>query len=359
MEEKKTWRKFLIQTLALTAALMAAVAALVVWIDPFFHYHGPVEGISYILDNERYQNDGIVRNFEYDALITGTSVTENFRTSLADELFGVTSVKAAYAGGYYKEISDGERTALESNPDIRLVIRSMDTFFAMSEADYRNPEAADPSFLTDDNIFNDDAYVYNADVLFEYVNAELIRTARGIPGDNFDTYMRFAEDRPLGAAYVLKYIDEAEPAREFTGLSDEDRQMLLENIRANLTANIAAYPDVEFYYFIPPYCIADWYGNHIVTGDLPAYVEIMKILTEEVLKYDNAHVFCFYDDTELVTNLDNYSDLQHYSGEVSDMILTSMAKGEHELTKETYASYFDTIEDFYMNYDYSRMYGQQ
>ncbi len=53
MKEKKTWTKFLIQTLVLTATLMAAVAALVVWVDPFFHYHGPVKGISYILDNGR------------------------------------------------------------------------------------------------------------------------------------------------------------------------------------------------------------------------------------------------------------------------------------------------------------------
>lgn len=358
MEEKKAWRKFLIQTLILTAALMTAVAVLVVWVDPFFHYHGPVKGISYILDNERYQNDGIVRNFRYDALITGTSVTENFRTSLADELFGVNSIKAAYAGGYYKEIGDGERTALESNPELRLVIRSMDTFFAMSEADYRNPEAADPSFLTDDSFLNDDAYIYNADVLFEYVNAELIRSVKGIPGDSFDTYMRFAEDRPLGSAYVLKYIDDAKPAEHFTGLTDEEREMLLKNIRANLTANIEAYPDVEFYYFIPPYCIADWYGNHIVTGDLPGYVEMMRILTEEVLRYDNAHVFCFYDDTDLVTDLDNYSDLQHFSGEVSDMILECMARGEHELTTDTYTGYFDAVEEFYMNYDYSQMFLQ-
>ena len=93
-----------------------------------------------------------------------------------------------------------------------------------------------------------------------------------------------------------------------------------------------------------------------MTGDLPAYIETMKILTEEVLKYDNAHVFCFYDDTDLVTNLDNYSDLQHYSGEVSDMILECMASDEHELTLDMYEDYFDMIEEFYMNYDYSQMY---
>ena len=69
-------------------------------------------------------------------------------------------------------------------------------------------------------------------------------------------------------------------------------------------------------------------------------------------------MFCFYDDTDLVTNLDNYSDLQHYSGDVSDMILACMAKGEHELTADTYEEYFDEIESFYMNYDYSQMYRQ-
>ncbi len=353
MEDKKIWRKFLIELLVITTLLMLAVAGFVICVDPFFHYHGPLESFSYIMDNERYQNDGITRNFEYDALITGTSVSENFRTSLADELFGVRSVKATYAGGYYKEIGDGERRALEYNPDIRLVIRSMDTYFAVTDKDYRNPGAADPVFLYDDSIFNDDAYIYNADVLFEYVNAGISRTVKGIPSDNFDTYMRFAEDRPLGAEYVLKYVETFKPADEQKGLSGEEREMLIENVRANLTANIAAYPDVEFYYYFPPYCIADWGGVHLVQGDLPAVVETMRIITGEVLKYDNAHVFCFYDDHELVTNLDNFSDLQHYSGQVSDMILAWMAAGEHELSTDTYEEYFDDVEEFYLNYDYS------
>ena len=87
--EKKTWKKFLIQELTITGLLLIAVAGLVAYVDPFFHYHAPIDGFSYIMDNERYQNDGITRNFEYDALITGTSVSENFRASLVDELFGV------------------------------------------------------------------------------------------------------------------------------------------------------------------------------------------------------------------------------------------------------------------------------
>ena len=64
----------------------------------------------------------------------------------------------------------------------------MDTYFAVTDKDYRNPGAADPVFLYDDSIFNDDAYIYNADVLFEYVNAGISRTVKGIPSDNFDVH---------------------------------------------------------------------------------------------------------------------------------------------------------------------------
>lgn len=355
MEDKKIWKKFLIQELSITALLMTAVAGIIAYVDPFFHYHAPIEGFSYIMDNERYQNDGITRNFEYDALITGTSVSENFRSTLVDELFGVNSVKATYAGGYFKEIGDGERRALEYNDNIKMVIRSMDMYFAMTDVDYRNPQAADPAFLYDNNIINDEAYLYNADVLFEYVNGGIGRTLEGVPSDNFDTYMRFAEDRPLGAAYVLPYVNFGEPSDEEIHMTEEERDMLIANVRANLTANIASYPDVQFYYFFPPYCIADWYTNHYVKGDIPAVIEEMELITEELLKYDNVHVFCFYDGTDVITNLDNYSDLQHYSGEVSDSILLSMARGEHELTKENYIEYFDSIEEFYMNYDYSQI----
>lgn len=61
---------------------------LVICLDPFFHYHGPVAGWYYELSDQRSQNDGITRHFTYDAVITGTSMTENFRTTEFDALMG-------------------------------------------------------------------------------------------------------------------------------------------------------------------------------------------------------------------------------------------------------------------------------
>lgn len=56
--------------------------------DPYFHFQGTIEGLLYKLVNERYQNDGIIRHYTYDAIITGTSMAKNFKTSQMDALFG-------------------------------------------------------------------------------------------------------------------------------------------------------------------------------------------------------------------------------------------------------------------------------
>ena len=59
--------------------------------DPYFHYHGKISGLKYRIYNERYINPGILKHFEYDAIITGTSMNQNFKTSTMDQIFGTDS----------------------------------------------------------------------------------------------------------------------------------------------------------------------------------------------------------------------------------------------------------------------------
>lgn len=40
------------------------LASISIIVDPFFHYHKPLPGLFYVLNNERYQNDGILKNFD-------------------------------------------------------------------------------------------------------------------------------------------------------------------------------------------------------------------------------------------------------------------------------------------------------
>ena len=126
--KNKAW---CILSLSLALVILVIAGAITAFIDPYFHYHAPVEGIAYPLNNQRYQNDGIVRHFSYDALITGTSLTENFKNSELDQLFGVHSVKACYSGGSYGEIFQNLEQAVRSQPELKLVVFGMDEWFLL------------------------------------------------------------------------------------------------------------------------------------------------------------------------------------------------------------------------------------
>lgn len=110
-------------------------SAITIYIDPLFHYHKPLEKFNYPIVDERYQNDGIVRNFEYNSIITGTSMVENFMTSEADEIFGSRFIKIPFSGGRYKEINDCLKRGYAAGHDIKYVIRSLDYSFLIQDKD--------------------------------------------------------------------------------------------------------------------------------------------------------------------------------------------------------------------------------
>ena len=77
-------RKWLRIFLFILAGFMLFCGIFVIVVDPYFHYHAPLKNVAYTINEERYMNYGIIKNFEYDAMITGTSLTENFKTSEFD-----------------------------------------------------------------------------------------------------------------------------------------------------------------------------------------------------------------------------------------------------------------------------------
>lgn len=146
---------WIIGTLMITTILFVSFASVTVYIDPLFHYHKPLKDFEYPLNNERYQNDGIIRNFEYDGIITGTSMSENFKTSEADAMFDADFIKIPFSGGYYKEIDDNLRRAYDTGRDIRYVVRSLDYSQLICDKDAYRTDATYPTYLYNDNPLDD------------------------------------------------------------------------------------------------------------------------------------------------------------------------------------------------------------
>ncbi|MCX4328758.1 MAG: hypothetical protein OSJ45_15990, partial [Lachnospiraceae bacterium] len=66
--QKIKYKIWIITTLFFSIIAFIIFASVTIYIDPLFHYHKPLNKYKYPINNERYQNDGITRNFEYESI---------------------------------------------------------------------------------------------------------------------------------------------------------------------------------------------------------------------------------------------------------------------------------------------------
>lgn len=359
--EKKAYKRWTISTLLTAGVVFALTASLTVYKDPFFHYHAPLPGYIYPQDeypanNERYLNDGITRHFSYDGIITGTSMTENFKTSEADELFDARFIKVSFAGAKYREINDNLKRGYHAGNEIRYIIRGLDYNDLVLEKDACDETFRYPTYLYNDNPFDDVNYVLNKSVLL----GETMRVKKSASGNgsaiDFDTYVNWNtyHGEEFGAWHVLSTYLLRETSNSPASLTKEERQMLLDNLRQNVTALADEHPETTFYLFFPPYSICYWdiLNNE---GKLDWHIEAEQTAIEELLQHPNIRLYSFCDNFELVCNLEHYKDYLHYGEWINSQILIWIKNGEYLLTSENYQTYLENIRQFYHSYDYASL----
>lgn len=352
-----TGKKWSISFLAVVLALLILLGGAVVVIDPFFHYHAPLPGLEYPMSYkyQRYLNDGILRHFSYDAVITGTSMTENFSTSEFDSLFSCNTVKISLSGASYKEIDEQLARAAAANPGIKYVLRSLDAEYLFYDKDFMRTDFDYPAYLYNNSPFDDVNYLFNKDVLLNQCGAVLSYTRSGQKTPSFDVYSNWMPRYTLGRESVKANYKRPEKAAAPAELTNAERAGLTASIEQNFLAFAKENPQIDFYLFFPPYNICYW-DRAYRRGTLERELQAQELAASLLTGYDNIHLFGFFDEFDLICDLDSYMDIFHYGEATSSQILQWIEAGEHQLTKEDYRDYFARIGEFYLNYDYDALF---
>jgi len=340
---------------------LVIVAITVFKIDPFFHYHKPdTNKYFYELNNQRSQNDGIVKHFDYDAIITGTSLTENFKTSELDELFGTNSIKISTSGASYKEINDNLARALETNPNIKMIVRGLDLSMLIDNPDRLRTDLGEyPDYLYDDNPFNDVKYLFNKDVVFGRVYPMIRNSIKGEKSGitSFDEYSRWQDTAKFGIKTVSPEEIEDVAVVEPYYMNDHQKESLIKNITQNVTDLADKYPKTEFYYFLAPYSIL-WYKDEVASGQIGKDIEAEKAAIELMLKQPNIKLFGFSTDTDIIMDMNNYKDMDHFASWINSYILRCMKDNTHRITSDNYEEYLTKEFELVSNFKYSELNNQ-
>lgn len=333
-----------------TVGVLVLLAGITMFIDPFMHYGRGRSFLEYPLKYERYQNDGIARHYDYDSIITGTSMCQNFKCSEFDEIFGGCAIKIANSGASYHESCENIKRALSHNGEVKNVLCSLDGT-RLNYPAFEDEYEGYPLYLYDSNPFNDVYYLLNKEVIPKTI-AIVNYTRSGQKTTTMDEYASWSQYATFGRESVLASFTLLEEREEEWILTEEDKQQICENVSANFLELAEKYPDTTFYLFFPPYSICYWEAM-VRIKQLGAQLEAQKTGAELLLSANNIRIYDFSYRIDITGDLDNYTDTMHYGEWINSEILQMMNEGEGMLTADNLDEYYDYIYKLYSEYDYT------
>jgi len=336
-----TRKRWTMLTLALLIGALISIVAAVVIIDPFQIYHRATAFTPPITNGtQNYFNAGIAKSYDYDSVIIGSSMTENFTPSQLDELLGGHFIKLPINGGSsfnHKQMMD----LAFGTHEIHTIFYGLD-IEALTHF-YKTPKCEMPEYLYDDNLFNDTQYWFNKSVLASYI-PKCLRTLGRPDESQRDTMYNWGDLYEYGRDATLRGVEITDKEVSQAQLREDPvlGQQYLLNIRHNFLPYIEGHPDTEFIFFFPPYSLVRWYELY-QQGLFHEFLVQKEAIVKSLLPYENVRIYDYQARLDWITDLDNYIDPGHYGPWINDEIVRLVAADQGRITTVAQAQANDAV----------------
>lgn len=320
MNSKKWVYRTIYATLGIILGLMLVNYA----VDPFQQYRKATLYKPFYKKG-RYINPGIAKTHSYNTVIIGTSMVQNFKPSYIDKVMGVRSVKLPLAGSSAYEQSLSLKTALNTGK-VRRVLFGLDVFaFKGDSKRLSGGKGSIPFYLYDDKLYNDYKYLLNIDTVAFYryiIRANLLgKDERYL---DYDNYGYWGHKDKFSKENTIKDWESASFNRRFS-MADFEFENLKKSFDENLLTYIKENSHVRFDLFFPPYSILVWIDSH-EKGILEDLLKFKQYVVDVSSHEENVRVFDFQSEGSIVLDLNKYKDVSHYSPEINNYIVDSIAQ---------------------------------
>lgn len=292
-------------------------------IDPLQYYRRNMTYPLYC--NDRWQVASFIKNFSFDTIIIGTSLTQNFSLSNIKEKLGGTAIKLSIAGATIPEQILVIDSAIKSGK-LKKVIWGIDRSYFYSNKTIGNSM---PVFLYKGRIDAHIKYLANLDILSQSLRI-IFGKSLSDPQEALESYGSWWETAVFSKNIVFKLYKDALLKERKKASSISNRK---EELFSNILTMVHTHPEIEFIFFFPPYSLAH---HKIVyqSNQLGFYEDInfRKYILEEFTKIINIKIFDFETDLHIVTNLNNYKDIHHYSKQVNDYMIDCISRQKQLIT---------------------------
>lgn len=318
--------------LLLALAWMVLEAAIVYWVDPLQFYRKASFYQPVFSREQRYQNPGIALHYDYNTIIIGSSMTENFVPSHVDRKLGVKSVKLSIEGSTAKEHHYIAEVAIRTGK-VKRVLWGLD-YFSLRQS-VRDDQGEFPYYLYDRNPWNDYRYLLNLSSMRQVAHAAL-SSLRGTGTDHdLELLNNWDKAANYGTGQVIQAWEKAKYAEQGYGTNEDSLGSVKKSFDDNIVSLVKAHPEIRFQFYYPPYSILRhqvWYAtNKVRYGN---QLKMKKYMFDRLRPYPNAEIYEFQQKSEITYDLDQYKDLSHHSQAVNERIIDAIAANRNRVTAD-------------------------
>lgn len=327
--------------LAAVLVLAGVCVSVVYVVDPLqFVRKAPYE--PYWSVEQRYQNPGVAKNYNYDTVLLGTSTIENLRPEEMKPLLGEHSVKLALSAGSLYEQRLTLQLALRSQP-VQTVYWGLDYMAFGGPADrVEEIQGPFPRYFYEQNHWSQWKYFFNYSSLKDSVmvlsDALKLRPAYHVQETLRNQWLNqvwFSRERVLQnyQKVVAGDFKDAPHTRKYYDAQQHRWPYFKNHIDTNLLPVIAHNPQTEFVLFLPPY--TGWFYRAYWQQEPAAVQEWLlarSYLVRQASAYPNVRIFDFQSDPRFLWELDRYMDMLHSDKEMTLQIFEEMKQGKRQLT---------------------------
>lgn len=325
------------------------------WIvDPLHFYHRPFVHSTFV-DNQRYQNPGLAKHYDYDSVVIGTSHTENFLPSSLRQVLGWDTLKLSVSGSTGREQSLILNKAL-STGKVENVLWSLDfKSFACGADDFRKSGDSFPRFLYRETPWTPFQYLLSLDTFWFSWRAVCGRGEQDLERLNtwYDEFV-FSEERTLAAWKQRHQFSQMGMIPRRTEPAEVDLLQMRENIHRNLVDVVQANPDCSFYLVFPPYSVLTYLDDFtIAEGLFDSRMRFKREVVRSLVNSPNCRIFDFQAERRITHDLNNFKDLSHFSRDVNDFILESIRRDRCRLTPSNWERRLSEFEQSVYDFAYA------
>jgi len=325
-------RKWIKTSLLMAFLIVFVVGTINYIIDPFHQYRVKTfYPIAYTSKLQRYINPGFAKNYDYDSIILGSSMSENFIIPEVKEILNFKKpIKLCISGTSAYEEALTLKTALKYKK-VKNVLYGLDTFLFWGDINrVRHGKKTFPFYLYDDNILNDYKYLFSLDTLIKSLKIlNTIFDDRKKLIYNYNKMYQWQQTIPI-SHFSKKYILKKWENRQKQKHINEDFKHYKKSF------------DTNFIIYFPPYSILA-YKLEIEKGIFEESLKFKKYVFEATKNMPNVKIYDFQIAKQITHNLNNYHDLDHYHQRINKWVLEQIKADNFRVTIENIDDFIDKL----------------